>query len=97
MEGTKIWNLIANSFKTQISASSYKTWFSNCFVIDFTVASDKKLLIIGVGNSFLKEQIELRFISQVKDVLATNGYGDVEIVFVAKKRSLDLEYLCLSI
>lgn len=86
MDGQKIWNLIANSFKTQISASSYKTWFSNCFVVDFKTIDDKKLLIIAVKNSFLKEQIELRFISQIKDVLVKEGVGDVEIVFIVSQK-----------
>ncbi len=86
MEGQKAWNNILLGIKSSVSASTFKTWFWGSFVMDFKERSPKKLLVIGLKNNFLKEQVETRYQQLITKVARRKGLGNVEVVFVVAEK-----------
>ncbi len=86
MSGQKIWNNILSNFKTQVSTSTFKTWFSGTFVLDLKSEEGHDLLIVGVRNSFVREQIESRY----KDAILKNAealkYKNLSVIFVVSQK-----------
>lgn len=85
-DGQKLWGDILSSVKSQISLSTFKTWFSGSFVLDFKTSGDKNLLIVGVKNSFLKEQVETRYLPVICEVKNKKGLSDIDVVFVVAQK-----------
>lgn len=82
MEGTKIWNHILSGVKSQVSHSTFKTWFSGAYVLDFRQDAEKPTLIIALKNNFLKEQVETRYSPIIKKIASQNGTRGPEVIFV---------------
>lgn len=85
-DGQRVWGDVLSSLKTTVSASSFKTWFSGSYLLEYKKSEDKTLLIIGVKNSFLKEQIERRYLEVIVDILREKGLGQVEVVLVVSQK-----------
>ena len=81
MNGQKIWSGILAGVKSQISSSMFRTWFGGSYVVDFTRGEDKNVLVVGLRNSFIKEQVESRFLPIITREASRNGVRKVEIVF----------------
>ena len=86
IEAQKIWNNILGDFKSQISASAFKTWLGGSFVLDYKKNTDRDLLIIGIKNNFLKEQIESRYSPRILQIAKNRGFPNIEIVFVVTQK-----------
>lgn len=86
MDGQKIWSSILIGIKAQISASVFKTWFSGSFAVDFSDRDGKKILVIGVKNNFIKEQLEKRFLPIILSVASKSDLSPVEIIFQVARR-----------
>ncbi|MEX2028275.1 MAG: chromosomal replication initiator protein DnaA [Candidatus Curtissbacteria bacterium] len=86
MSGQKIWNNILVNLKTQVSTSIYKTWFSGTFVLDLKNEGERDLLIIGVRNSFVREQIESRYKEAVLKSAQDGGHENLSVVFVVSQK-----------
>lgn len=86
MEGQKLWNNILVGIKSQISSSTFKTWFLGSFVLDYKKNDDKNLLIVAVKNNFLKEQVETRYRPIIAQVAKERGFAGVEVVFVVSQK-----------
>lgn len=86
--GQKAWGEVLAALKLSVSASSFRTWFSGSYVVDLQERSDKKILVVGVKNSFLKEQIEKRYLNFINDQLKNNS-PDLEVVFVISQKEKD--------
>ena len=84
--GQKLWSEILAGIKSQVSLSTFKTWFSGSYVIDFKKTEGKNILIIGLKNSFLKEQVEGRYSPVITEVKNKKGYLDLEVIFVVSQR-----------
>ena len=84
MSEQKVWANILAGVKSQVSSSTYKTWFLGSFLLDFKKGDDKNLLIVGVKNSFVKEQIETRYIELISNVSKKAGFSG-EVLFVVSK------------
>lgn len=84
MSGQKIWASILSDLKTQVSASTFKTWFSGSSVLDFKEGASGGVLVVGVKNSFLKEQVETRYLSVIEKVAKKKGL-DMAIAFEVLK------------
>jgi len=87
MEGQKVWNTILTAVKEQVSSSTYKTWFSGSYVLDYKKNCDKNLLIIALKNNFLKEQVETRYLPIISKIAKKKAAGKVEIVFVVAQKT----------
>src|SRR3989344_1398067 len=85
-DGQKLWQDILTGVKLQVSLSTFKTWFSGSYVIDFKKTADKNILIVGFKNSFLKEQVEGRYSPVITEVKNKKGYLDLEVIFVVSQR-----------
>jgi chromosomal replication initiator protein len=85
-DGQKVWAEVLSSLKITVSASSFKTWFSGSYLLEYKKTEDRTLLIIGVKNGFLKEQIEKRYLEVIVDILKAKGLGSIEIVLVVSQK-----------
>lgn len=85
-EGQKVWGGVLSALKLSVSASSFKTWFSGSYAMQFEERGDKKILVVGVRSGFLKEQIEKRYMGHIDDYLKQNFSGEHEILFVVSNR-----------
>lgn len=89
--GHKVWGGVLSTLKSQVSASNYKTWFSGSKVLDFKESNRGNILVVAVGNNFVKEQIESRFYGSIAQIVKDKGFGECEIVFVvSQKQSRDV-------
>lgn len=57
-------------------------------MLDLKKNNDRDLLIIGVKNSFLKEQVENRYYSVINEVKDKKGYKNLEVVFVVSQSEI---------
>jgi chromosomal replication initiator protein len=87
--GQKVWGEVLSDLKLSVSASNFKTWFSGSYVLDFKSGDNKNLLIIGVKNSFLKEQIEQRYSQTITGILKDKRGLQAEVVFVVSHREVE--------
>lgn len=81
MSGQKIWSGILVGVKSQISSSMYRTWFSGSYVVDFKTEDGKSILVVGVKNNFIKEQVESRYLPIITREAQKFGAEKVEIIF----------------
>ena len=86
MDGQKVWNNILAGIKTQVSSSTFKTWFPGSFVLDCKQKADKKLLIVAFKNNFIKEQVETRSLPLISQIAQKNKGGNIEVVFVVASK-----------
>ncbi|MBI2327124.1 chromosomal replication initiator protein DnaA [Candidatus Curtissbacteria bacterium] len=89
MEGQKVWNTIISDIRSKMSSSTFRTWFGGASVLDYSFAEsgEKKLLIIGVRNNFLKEQIETRYRPIITETVKKRGFEKTEVIFVVSKNN----------
>lgn len=87
MSGQKIWASILSDVKTQISSSTFKTWFAGSCVVDFKEEEGGSVLVVGVRNHFLKEQVENRYLSIIQEAAKKKGLGDTKVSFAVLKAS----------
>ncbi|KKR77378.1 MAG: hypothetical protein UU19_C0012G0013, partial [Candidatus Curtissbacteria bacterium GW2011_GWD1_40_8] len=86
MDGQKVWNNILSSLKTQVSSSTFKTWFSGSFVLDFQKKPDKNLLIVAFKNNFLREQVETRYLPLISQITQKTEGANIEVIFVVSSK-----------
>src|SRR3990167_11084351 len=86
MDGQKVWNNILAGIKTQVSSSTFKTWFCGSFVLDLKQKPDKNLLIVAFKNNFLKEQVETRYLPLISQIAKKNKGDNIEVVFVVASK-----------
>ncbi len=87
-EGQKVWSDVVSRLKLQVSTSIFKTWFSGSFVLDYKLEGEKGLLIVGVKNNFLKEQIESRYRGTITQILEDCGQKNTDTVFVVANKEV---------
>lgn len=86
MESKKIWNNILAKLNEQQTASSYKTWFAGSYVVDLKKDGNESLLIVGVRNNFIKEQIEVRYRSEIEKNIESLGLC-VKVIFIVAAKA----------
>ena len=89
MEGKKIWNDILSGVRSQVSHSTFKTWFSGSYVLDFKTDTENPTLIVALKNSFSKEQVEARYQPVIKKIMDRNGTRRLEVIFVVAPKTED--------
>ncbi|MCR4324702.1 MAG: chromosomal replication initiator protein DnaA [Candidatus Curtissbacteria bacterium] len=87
MNGQKVWASILSGVKSQVSSSTFKTWFSGSYVMDFREEESRRLLVVGVKNNFLKEQVETRYQTVINDIIRKKGFSDCEVTFVVSEQT----------
>ena len=82
MEGQNLWSKILKEVRKKISASNFKTWFLGSTVLEYKKGEDANLLVVGVKNNFIKEQVDSRYRAVINEA-AQKAFGQkIEIVFV---------------
>ena len=84
-DGQKVWGAILSGIKSQVSSSTFKTWFAGSYVLDFKQGESQKLLVVGVKNSFIKEQLETKYLAVINGIKDSRGFTNVEVVFVVSQ------------
>ncbi|MBI2012691.1 chromosomal replication initiator protein DnaA [Candidatus Curtissbacteria bacterium] len=87
VEGQKKWSNILAVIKKQISPSTFKTWFSGSYVLEFKKGDKKNLLIVAFKNSFLREQIETRYSPLISQAAKRVTQAPLEIIFVVSQKN----------
>ncbi len=87
-DGQKVWSDVCSRLKLQVSTSAFRTWFSGSFVLDSKQDGGKVLLVIGLKNNFLKEQVENRYMDIVARAISECGYKDTSAIFVVANREV---------
>ena len=78
-DGQKIWGTICADIKSQVSASTYKTWFLGSFVLNFKQTEAEKQLVVadrfGFYTRSLSDSIKLLRLKaeQSKDIGALSN------------------------
>lgn len=87
-DGKKVWGDVCSRIKSQVSTSTYRTWFSGSFVLDSKQEEGKTLLVVGVKNNFLKEQIENRYKDIVVKAFLDCGFKETSAIFVVAQKDI---------
>lgn len=87
MESQKIWSDILSDIKSNVSTSVFRTWFFGSRALEFKNGTEKKLLVVGVKNNFLKEHLEKRFLPVISQAAQNRTKSQVDVVFVVSSVS----------
>src|SRR3989344_1047483 len=85
MRTSKIWAGILSGVKSQVSSSVFKTWFSNSNLLELKQSEGRDIFVVGIKNSFLKEQLEAKYKPLVLEAAKNQGFANCEFVFVVSK------------
>lgn len=89
MQGA-IWQSVLGEIELSVSHGNFETWFKNTELLEY----ENDSITIGVANIFAKRQFEVKFDSQIRDILKSNGVDVRAITYVvkgAKKRIVSRE------
>lgn len=64
-----LWQSVLGEIELSVSRASFMTWFKNTELL----ANDDGKVVIGVPNIFAKQQLEVKFNSQIVQTLSKNG------------------------
>lgn len=80
-----VWKNVLGEIEVSVSRATFMTWFKNTELIEQT----PEVLTIAVPNIFAKRQFEVKFDSQVRSVLKSNGIepGLIEYIVKTSKRN----------
>lgn len=77
-----VWSGILAGVRSQVSSSAYKAWFTGSSVLELKKSGERDILVVGTKNSFLKEQLEKKYLSLVTSSAKKQGLKNCEVVFV---------------
>ena len=80
-----LWQSVLGEIELSISRASFVTWFKNTHLI----RNKNGVIIIGVPNVFIKQQLERKFNAMILETLKKNGVENVEVEY--KIQTLDKE------
>jgi chromosomal replication initiator protein len=69
MQDTALWQAVLGEVELSVSRGNYVTWFKNTELI----RQKDNVVVIGVPNIFVKNQLERKFNDLIVEVLAKNG------------------------
>ncbi len=83
-----VWQAVLGEVELSVSRASYLTWFKNTRMLQFK----DDVLVIGVANIFVKQQLEHKFNELVTETLKNNGVDPTRIEYkihagIAKPKS----------
>ncbi len=72
-----LWQAVLGEVELSISKANYLTWFKNTRLVQ----QSDELIVIGVPNIFIKQQLENKFNPMVSDILKRNGVSPERIEY----------------
>lgn len=79
-----LWQAVLGEIEVSVSRASFVTWFKNTTML----RQDREIIIIGVPNIFIKQQLERKFNRLIEDTLARNGVKPRQIEYKIHSGSL---------
>ncbi len=73
----KLWQAVLGEIELTVSRGSFVTWFKNTRLL----RHKDNILVIGVPNVFIKQQLERKFNQLIADTLAKNGLTPEKIEY----------------
>src|SRR3990167_5445717 len=64
-----LWQAVLGEIELSVSHASYVTWFKNTRLL----RQKDEIIVIGVPNVFIKQQLEGKFNQLIEDTLKKNG------------------------
>ncbi len=77
MQDDSLWQAVLGEIELSVSRASFVTWFKNTRLLRYK----DNVLVIGVPNVFIKQQMERKFNQLISDTLAKNGVTPDRIEF----------------
>lgn len=74
---TNLWQAVLGEIELSVSRGSFVTWFKNTRLL----RQKDDILIVGVPNVFIKQQLELKFNDLITEVLKKNGISPVKVEY----------------
>lgn len=71
MQQDSLWQAVLGEIELSVSRGNFVTWFKNTQL----VKHDKDVVIVGVPNVFIKQQLERKYNDLIADMLKKNGAG----------------------
>jgi chromosomal replication initiator protein len=85
-----LWQTVLGEIELTVSRASFVTWFKNTELLE----NEGGNIVIAVPNIFAKQQLEVKFSSQISDTLAKNGVEVRQITYAIqstnKKKVADI-------
>lgn len=75
-----LWQSVLGEIELTVSHGNFTTWFKNTELLNKTADE----IVIGVPNVFAIRQFEVKFNSQIKEILKKNGVDTPKIVYTVK-------------
>lgn len=72
-----LWQAVLGEIELSVSRGHFVTWFKNTRLL----RSQDDVLVIGVQNVFVKQQMERRFNQLIADTLRKNGLAPARIIY----------------
>ena len=72
-----LWQAVLGEIELSISRASFVTWFKNTRML----RRNDELMVIGVPNVFIKQQLERKYNQLVLDVLKKNGVESIRVEY----------------
>lgn len=72
-----LWQAVLGEIEVSVSRASFVTWFKNTSLIKH----DREIIIVGVPNIFIKQQLERKFNKLIEDTLERNGVKPKQIEY----------------
>lgn len=69
MQDGGVWQAVLGEIELSVSRGSYVTWFKNTQLLK----NKDRVVVVGVPNVFIKQQMELKFNQLISDLLHKNG------------------------
>ncbi len=91
-----LWQAVLGEVELSVSRGNFVTWFKNTHLL----RNDSEVVIIGVPNVFIKQQLERKYIAMLRELLERNGVNPKELIFKIQAappaRELDEDLLVTS-
>lgn len=78
MNARQIWQVALGELQLQVSKANFDTWVKNTSVVSF----DGSTFVLGAPNTFAKEWLETRFLTQIGQALAGVVGSSVEVQII---------------
>ena len=77
MQDERLWQAVLGEIELSVSRGNYITWFKSTKLLK----NKNGVVVIGVANVFLKQQMEIKYTDLIKDTLARNNVFPERIEF----------------
>lgn len=77
MPADSLWQAVLGEVELSVSRGNFVTWFKHTSLI----RNDQEVVIVGVPNVFIKQQLERKYVELLRDMLAKNDVHPREIIF----------------